>query len=252
MAKKITKLTRLTKPAKPAVSVVLATYNEKENIIPLIAAVIKNLENGGKHDKYGFEIVVVDDSSPDGTYDAVMARFGKDRRIRAIRRHERGLATALRRGIEESSGDVVVLMDTDFSHNPAQASDLVAAAMRSGVGNGSRFIRGGKFVAKQYRSFGTRFIQFFARLVLGVPATDFTNGFVAVRADALRKLDFGKIFVGYGDYCIRLFYYLRRNRVRIEEIPSTYVPRVHGQSKTNEIKTGLSYLMMIVKLRFGF
>ena len=254
MAKKITKLTRLTNPAKPAVSVVLATYNEKENIIPLIAAVIKNLENGGKRGKYGFEILVVDDSSPDGTYDAVMARYGKDKRIKAVRRFERGLATALRRGIEESSGVVVVLMDTDFSHDPSQLPELVGLAFKYGVGNGSRFTSGGRFVGKRYRSFVTRLLQLFARVVLGVPATDFTNGFVAIRRDALQGTDFDRIFFGYGDYCFRLFYYVckvHKGRFRIAEMPSYYKPRVRGQSKTKEFKTGLQYVANILWLRLG-
>lgn len=245
------KIKEIREIKRAKVSVVLATYNERDNIVPLIDAVIKNL---GKNKKYALEVVVVDDSSPDGTYGAVMAKYGKDRRVRAIRRFERGLATALRRGIEESSGDVVVLMDTDFSHDPSQLPELVKLAQEYGVGNGSRFISGGKFVGKKYRSVVTRLLQLFARVVLGVPASDFTNGFVAIRRDALRGLDFGRIFFGYGDYCFRLFYYIynvHKHRFRIAELPSYYKPRIHGQSKTKEFKTGLQYVANILRLRLG-
>ncbi|MBI2580521.1 glycosyltransferase [Candidatus Woesearchaeota archaeon] len=236
---------------KHKVSVVLATYNERENIIPLIAAVIKNLKNGGKYD---FEIVVVDDNSPDATYDAVMAKYSKDRRVKAIRRFERGLATALRRGIEESSGDVIVMMDTDFSHDPSQLPGLVELAFKYGIGNGSRFIKGGRFTGKKYRSVVTRLLQLFTRVMLGVPATDFTNGFVAIKRDTLQGLSLDRIFFGYGDYCFRLFYYAHRahkNKFRIAEMPSYYKPRVHGQSKTREFKTGLQYVASILRLRLG-
>jgi dolichol-phosphate mannosyltransferase len=231
------------------VSVVLATYNEHDNIIPLIAAVMKNLEKSGK---CGLEIVVVDDSSPDGTYDAVVGKYGKDKRMKAVKRRERGLATALRRGIEESSGDVIVMMDTDFSHDPSQLPELVGLALKYGVGNGSRFTSGGRFVGKRYRSVVTRLLQLFARVVLGVPATDFTNGFVAIRRDALQGLNLDRIFFGYGDYCFRLFYYIHRGhkgRFRIAELPSYYKPRVHGQSKTREFRTGLQYVVNILRLR---
>ncbi|MEK6853749.1 MAG: glycosyltransferase, partial [Nanoarchaeota archaeon] len=116
------------------VSVVLATYNERDNIIPLIAAVIKNLEKSGNYD---FEIVVVDDSSPDGTSEVVRKAYAKNKKVRLITRHERGLATAIRRGVEESKGDVIVMMDTDFSHDPLQLPELVGLALKYGVGNGS-------------------------------------------------------------------------------------------------------------------
>ena len=234
------------------ISVVLATYNESENIIPLIQSIVKNLESS---DDKNFEIIVVDDSSPDGTYDLVVKHYGKDKRIKAIKRLEKGLATALRRGIEESSGEVVVLMDTDFSHDPSQLPELVSLARMHGVGNGSRFTSGGRFVGKFYRTSVTHMLQIFTRIVLGVPATDFTNGFVAVRRDVLYALDFNRVFYGYGDYCIRLFYYIRKvhnGRARILEVPSFYKPRVHGQSKTNEFKTGFKYIVNILKLRLGF
>lgn len=237
---------------KLKVSVVLATYNERGNIVSLVDAVIASLKRGGR---YGFEVIVVDDSSPDGTYDAVVGSYGKDKRVKAIKRGERGLATALRRGIEESSGEVIVLMDTDFSHDPSQLPVLIGLALKSGIGNGSRFTGGGKFVGKKYRSIVTRLLQLFARLVLGVPATDFTNGFVAFRRDVLGGLNLDRIFFGYGDYCFRLFYYVCRvhkGRFRIAEMPSYYKPRVHGQSKTKELKTGFQYVVNMVKLRlFG-
>lgn len=228
------------------VSVVLGTYNERDNIVKLVLALANNFHSSS----LDYEIIIVDDKSPDGTADAAREAFSHNKNVKIIVRNERGLATALRRGVEESSGDVVVLMDTDFSHDPAMVSQLALLAKASGVSNGSRFTKGGKFVAKAYRSMGTRFVQIFARIILGVPCSDFTNGFVAVRADALKKINFDKVFVGYGDYCIKLFYYLHKAGYRIAELPSIYTPRVHGASKTRELSTGFDYLKEIVKLRF--
>lgn len=229
-------------------SVVLATYNERGNVVPLISAIIKNLSEN----KLDYEIVIVDDSSPDGTSEAVRKAYSKNKKVRLITRQERGLATALRRGVEESKGDVILMMDTDFSHSPEQVSELVRLADKVGASNGSRFTKGGRFIAQLYRQLGTYFIQLFARIILWVPITDFTNGFVAVKAEHFRKLNLGKIFFGYGDYCIRLFYYLHSTGVRVAEIPSTYKPRVSGKSKTNEIRTALSYILKIIKLRLEF
>lgn len=228
------------------VSVVLATYNERDNIVKLVPALVNSFKPSG----LDYEVIVVDDRSPDGTAAAAREAFGSNKKVKIIVRNERGLATALRRGVEESSGDVVVLMDTDFSHDPSQVGDLARLAVKSGISSGSRFVHGGKFVARAYRSFGTRFVQLFARFVLGVPCTDFTNGFVAIRSDALKKLNFNKVFVGYGDYCIRLFYYLTKAGYKIVEIPSVYRPRLHGDSKTRELGTGIDYIKEIVKLRF--
>ncbi len=230
-------------------SVVLATYNEKDNIAPLIDSVIKNLEKGAE--KYDYEIVVVDDNSPDGTSDVVRKKCALNKRVKLITRAERGLATALRRGIEESSGNIIVMMDTDFSHDPSQLRDLIKLAWENGVGSGSRFMTGGRFAGKKYRSVVTKLLQVFARTVLCVSATDFTNGFVAVRKDVLKRLDINRIFFGYGDYCIRLFYYAHKKGVRIAEMPSSYKPRIYGQSKTRELETGIKYVANILRLRFG-
>lgn len=226
------------------VSVILATYNEKDNIGKLIERIEETLEG------YFFEVIVVDDNSPDGTAQYVKEKFGNKENIKVIKRIRRGLATALLSGIEESKGEVIVLMDTDFSHPPQQIKELVKIAQDKGVANASRFVESGKFKMKAYRVLGTRFVELFARIILGVKVTDFTNGYVAVRKDILDKLPKGKIFYGYGDYCIRMFYYISKKGIKIPEIPTIYLPREKGESKTKEFSVGLDYLKAILRLRF--
>jgi dolichol-phosphate mannosyltransferase len=105
------------------VSVVMPTYNEKENIEALIDAVLETV-------KSDVEVVVVDDDSPDETWrivERISNEKGEDR-VRLIHRtEERGLASAIRAGIKASRGDVVVVMDTDFSHPPEKIPELVSA-----------------------------------------------------------------------------------------------------------------------------
>ena len=103
------------------ISVVLPTYNEKGNISNLLREIVRNLEGIAS-----YEIIVVDDNSPDGTADEVRRASGEDGNIRlCVRENERGLATAVRKGIELSTGSVVVVMDTDF--NPFQPPSIPTA-----------------------------------------------------------------------------------------------------------------------------
>jgi len=215
------------------VSVVLGTYNEKDNIIQLIKSLLRNLKT------YSPEIIVVDDSSPDGTAEVVRRTFGK--RVQVIVRRQRGLATALHRGISEARGDVVLLMDADFSHDPEQAPRLVEFAMRYGAANGSRFRKGGMFESRKHRSLGTQLVQTYAKVLMRSNITDFTNGYVAVQRKLLMSLDLPRIFYGYGDYGVRLFYRLQQRGVRVAELPVKYRSRTKGITKTREWRTGLMY-----------
>src|SRR5919198_6575971 len=106
----------------PEVSVVLPTYNEARNIADLVDAIGAALSGRPG----GYETIVVDDDSPDGTAGVVRTRFGDRPEVCLIvRTDERGLASAVRRGIEASEGDVVAVMDTDFNHDPAMLPQMV-------------------------------------------------------------------------------------------------------------------------------
>src|SRR4051812_30470814 len=96
------------------VSIVLPTYNESGNIVSLVEAIKANIPDG-----YSAEILVVDDDSPDGTFHLVSHRFAEDPSVIAIRRtSQRGFARSIRAGIERSTGDQILVMDADFTHDP--------------------------------------------------------------------------------------------------------------------------------------
>ncbi|MBL8880288.1 MAG: glycosyltransferase, partial [Phycisphaerales bacterium] len=127
-------------PADAAfVSVVVPSYNERENLAPLARGVFAVL------DPHRSELIIVDDQSPDGTADEA-GRLAAQFPIRCIvRRGERGLATAVIRGLREARGDMIVVMDADLSHPPGAIPQLIAPLADSAVNMviGSRFVAGG-------------------------------------------------------------------------------------------------------------
>ena len=110
--------------AQPVLSVVVPTYNEAEHIAPLLAGLAQHLGRAG----ITYEIIVVDDKSPNGTWRRALAAAGGDGRVRVIRRlRERGLASAAVRGWQEAGGKILALMDGDQQHPPEVLAGLVRA-----------------------------------------------------------------------------------------------------------------------------
>ena len=225
---------------RPRVSVVLPTYNESGNIGRLIAAVRDAVEW-----MTDLEIIVVDDDSPDGT-GAVAAAAGGSVRV-IVRKDARGLATAVRRGVEESAGDVIVVMDTDFNHQPEMIPQMIDFLRYYDIVTGSRFTVGGGMEERgRYRlSF---IFNFFCRLLLGTGLQDHLSGFFAVRRETLLQLDLDDIFDGYGDYFIRMLVESLARGSTILEVPVYYPARVHGESKTKFLSTLGKYTRAVVRL----
>lgn len=211
------------------VSVVLPTYNEARNIGDLIDAIQAQAPALGSP----LEIVVVDDNSMDGTADVVRARANRaNSTVRLfVRTTERGLATAIRHGIEQSQGDVIVVMDTDFNHDPRMIPQMVELLKYYDLVVGSRFVRGGGMEdAGRYRlSFA---YNLFVRLALRMQIQDNLSGFFAMRRDRLLALDTADIFRGYGEFFVRLLFLAGQRGDTMVEVPVFYVLRRHGDSKS--------------------
>ena len=232
-------------PPKAKTSIILPTYNEKDNIVDLVRAIHRHLEPEGLN----YEVVVVDDNSPDGTADVVRAAFGDDSRVELhVRTQERGLATALRYGAEHSDGEVLVFMDTDFNHDPAMIAQLVKFLEYYDVVIGSRFVmRGGmedptRYVFSFMYNLGLRFL-------FRTQVWDNLSGFFAIYRDKLLELNLDQIFYGYGDYFIRLLMVGWRRGWHMLEIPVFYRLRMHGHSKTQFLRIFTQYTIAIIKLR---
>ncbi len=229
------------------VTVVMPTYNEKENIAALIRDVLENV-------KEDFEIVVVDDDSPDGTWKIVQDI--KDKRVRLIRRtQEKGLASAIRTGIEYSKGDIIVIMDTDFSHPPSKIPALVAATAKSDIALGSRHSKGGGMEASKARVILSKMTNLFARMFLGFEIKDYTGGFIAVRKEVFNDIKILNEWGEYGNYCIGFLYTAKKKGYKIVEVPFVYKYRTAGETKTAPdeyrlFRWGKRYCLTILNLRF--
>ncbi len=231
---------------KVSVSVVLPTYNEKGNIEGLSKELISELKANG----YTSEIIIVDDNSPDGTGKVATELSDKNKEVKAIvRTNERGLATAILRGIEESKGSIIVLMDCDFSHPPKFVPIMVKELANADAVFASRYVRGGKMNTDPVQYFLSLLFNYTIKILIGTQVIDTTNGFFAIKKSALDGLLNRKVFSGYGDYCFKMLYYLKPKKLKIKEIPFHYMPRRYGSSKTSLVKAGISYSLEALKLR---
>jgi dolichol-phosphate mannosyltransferase len=230
-----------------AVSVVLPTYNEAGNIHPLILALLRCLPEAS-------EIVVVDDDSPDLTWQVVEDFSRKDSRVRVIRRiGRRGLTTALQEGIEASRGKYVFWMDCDFSQPPEKISELLRGLENHDIVVASRYVSGGAEKGhSKLGSFLSQMICLFASRILSPAIRDYTSGYVGTRKEILKAIP---LEGDYGEYCIGFLYRAHKKGYHILEIPYTCLPRRSGESKTatnlrGYIRRGRKYIMTVLKLRF--
>ena len=229
------------------VSVILPTYEERGNIRNLSTELIKAIKKAG----YSAEIIIVDDNSRDGTGEEAKRISRKRREVKAIIRNERGLATAILRGIREASGSVIVAMDADFSHPPRFVPHLLKGLDSADAVFASRYVKGGSMDADRAQYHLSKFLNYVIKWVLGIPVIDSTGGFFAIKKQALDGLNAKAIFHGYGDYCFRLIHALKSRKSGISEIPFRYMPRRYGTSKTRLLKAGVSYGMEALRLRLG-
>lgn len=233
------------------VSIILPTYNERENIGPLIEATLQSCR------RWPTDVLVVDDDSPDCTWQVVQEMAQRDRRVRLLRRiGERGLTSAIAAGIHATQGDVVVWMDCDFSMPPERIPALVAAIADDGydVAVGSRYVPGGRDIGHglMARLF-SHTINLFAGLLLGFTVRDYTSGFIAARRVVFDEID---LRGDYGEYCIDFLARAQRRGYRLREVPYTCGARHSGESKTGTnvldyLRRGWKYVIAVLKLALG-
>ncbi len=226
------------------VSVVLPTYNEGGNIVALVQAILQIIPAG-----YSTEIVVVDDNSPDGTYAKVVETFAADTRVVPIlRTSDRGFAKSIRTGIERATGDKVIVMDTDFTHDPVEIPRLLHVAQVYDMVSASRFCPGGAMQDLQHYLASLAF-NWFLRVLLRTQVQDNLGGYFVLDRKALDGLPFDRIFHGYGEYYFRLLHFVQQRGCSIVEIPAIYRVRTSGQSKSTFLKMLFTYSLAALRLR---
>ena len=229
--------------------VVIPTYNERENVAAMAAAVLENLPAGGR-------LLFLDDNSPDGTGAIIDGLCARDPRIAVLHRVKKeGLGRAYVAGFARAlalGATHVVEMDCDFSHDPKDIPRMLAAVADADVVVGSRYVKGGRCVGWPFRRwfvsfFGGRFIRF----VLGVSVQDPTGGFKCFTRAALERLgDFSAIrSFGYS-FQMEMNWRMAQMGLRLKEIPITFTERRAGTSKISG-SIAAETLKMVFKLRFG-
>lgn len=213
------------------VVVCIPTYNEIDNVVPMLRALVPILAGQG-------EVIVVDDGSPDGTADAAEALAEELGSITVLRRTTKdGLGPAYLAGFEtalQHGADRVVQMDCDFSHDPADVPRLVGLTETVDLALGSRYVRGGAVVNwPRRRILLSRAGSTYARLVLGVGLRDVTAGFKCYRREILEAIPFEDVRTsGYG-FNVEMTYRAIAAGFSVRETPITFTERVRGESKMN-------------------
>ena len=228
----------------PRISIVLATYNERENIVDTIQSIFE-------HVKDPVEVIVVDDDSADQTWQLVES-LG-DPRVVVIRRVDtRGLASAFNRGIIESRGEIVGWMDADMCMPPSMLPAMVDKLNDNDIVVGSRYAQGGKDDRAALRVISSRLINGLAGLVLGYGIKDYDSGFVVLRRTVFNKVSI--IPTGYGAYFMEFLYTCRKKGLTVYEMPYVFRDRAKGISKSAPsifkfFKTGMQYVIRIFTAR---
>ena len=229
--------------------VIIPTYNEIENIHSIIRAVLRQ--------PVDFDVLVVDDNSPDGTADAVRELMAEHpERVYILERPgKQGLGTAYLAGFAwalERGYHYVIEMDADFSHNPDDLPRLYKACAKDGadVAVGSRYVSGVNVVNWPLgRVLMSYFASVYVRMVTGMDVRDATAGFVCYRAEVLYTMELDKVhFKGYA-FQIEMKYTAMLCGFRVEEVPIIFMNRKLGTSKMNSSIFGEAFFG-VLKLRW--
>ncbi len=227
-------------------SIVIPTLNERDNMAPLL----EKIDSCGLTD---YEVVVVDEHSPDGTLEAVRTYAGDRRDIRGIfNENGRGLSPSIVYGFGQATGEILCCMDGDLQHDVKDLKGLLETADQADFVIGSRYTSGGGFAGKwnPVRVLISRTATCMAHVILGVKSTDPMSGFFAVRRSAFEAVRDEMSPRGFKVMLELLFLLSRRGGFDIREYGITFGKRIHGKSKLS-MKVISDYLRMLLALKAG-
>ncbi|WP_018612019.1 polyprenol monophosphomannose synthase [Segetibacter koreensis] len=227
--------------------VIIPTYNEKENIANILEAIFSL--------QLGYHVLIIDDSSPDGTANIVreLQQSYKNQLFLEQRAGKLGLGTAYIHGFKwsiERGYNFIFEMDADFSHRPADLERLYTACKYQGgdVAIGSRYVKGGQIENWPWdRKFYSKGGALYTRLVTWMPVKDPTAGFVCYRREVLETINLDEIkFVGYA-FQIEMKFAAWKLGFKIVEVPIAFIDRKLGSSKMNKgiLKEGVLGVLKI-------
>jgi dolichol-phosphate mannosyltransferase len=229
-------------PAAGRVLVSMATYNERDNLVPLVGAIHAVVPQA--------DVLITDDSSPDGTGRVADELAAADPRVHVLHRPAKlGLGTAILAAMRfalERGYDYFVNMDADFSHDPRYLPAMLAGMQRCDVMIGSRYIRGGGAVDWPLsRRLMSRGVNVVARLLMGIPARDTSGGYRCYRVATLRRTELGRLISRGYSFQQEVLYRCRRAGGRIGETPIVFQNRKAGKSKVNPREAARSMAIIV-------
>ena len=230
---------------KKKYSLILPCYNEYKNLRLLIPLIFKCFS------KSNYQIVIVDDNSEDLTIKKIKFKFSSNKNIKYIlRKKNPSLGLSIKEGIKKSDGSVIIVMDTDFNHSPKDLKKMINLYDLNGYDLicGSRFLKGG-FSTTYFRHYCSKIFNLFVNFITRGKISDNMSGFFIIKKSFLNNI-LNKIFYGYGDFYIRLLFYMQKKNLRILETLVRYEPRKFGQSKTSFVKILFLYSFETAKLVF--
>ena len=230
---------------KKKYSLILPCYNEYKNLRLLIPLIFKCFS------KSNYQIIIVDDNSEDLTIKKIKFKFRLNKNIKYIlRKKTPSLGLSIKEGIKKSDGNVIIVMDTDFNHSPKDLKKMINLYDLNDYDLvcGSRFLKGG-FSTTYFRHYCSKIFNLFVNFITRGKISDNMSGFFIIKKSFLNNM-LDKIFYGYGDFYIRLLFYMQKKNLRIRETAVRYAPRKFGQSKTKFVKILFLYSFETAKLIF--
>lgn len=229
----------------PQFSLILPTYNEKENLILLLPKLIALF----KSKKIDYEIIIVDDDSPDLTWKWFQNKEKEFPSVRLIRRiHEKGLSSAVLTGMASSQGEYLCVMDADLQHDENILPEMIIKLSFSDIVIGSRRVENGNYgEMSSVRRLISYSATLLAKLLLPLPTTDPMSGFFAMRREVFETT---KSKINPRGFKILLEFLGRTKDLKVSEVGYSFRKRNHGETKLSSsvIK---QYLIALFELRFG-
>lgn len=232
---------------KDKYSVLLPTYNERENLPLIVWLIVKYFDESG----YDYEIIIIDDGSPDGTLEAALQLekiYGKEKIVLRPREKKLGLGTAYIHGMKHASGNYIIVMDADLSHHP-KFIPLFIKKLHMGYDlvSGTRYTAGGGVYGWDLkRKLVSRTANYLAQIMLRPGASDLTGSFRLYKKDVLEHLIKSCVSKGYV-FQMEMIVRARQMGYKVGEVPITFVDRVYGESKLGGSEV-ISYVKGLLQL----
>lgn len=231
---------------KTMLSIIIPTYNERENIEPLIKEIQKTMQKTSTK----YEIIIIDDNSPDGTSEIVkkMMKQSKNKTIRLYERpSKQGLGSAYKYGFKKAKGTIIMEMDADFSHDPKEIPSFIKAINSNyDAIIGSRGVAGGKRKDPLTRRIFPIIGSILYKILMNSDIKDITSGYRAYKKSALDKIKI-KYLPDDFSFQVALLFALTDKKCKIKEIPIKFNKRRAGTPKysTNDL---LGNIKILIKL----